>query len=448
MNAYDFDDEPKKPKKRQQLSVKSFLNIAIILAVIFGFLFIAKLLYIASAQSNFNKGNYEKAAHQYLFLMSLDYKIDKYKIRYAESLMKLPFNYKNQTLIANFLEMYENKDFSYPLKEKIKRFRTNLDYKIGANYIDKVSMSNQIVRWEDDAFPLKVYINGDSYHTGIVKNAFNYWAKITKNFVSFAYVDDSSDANIVVTITGDAKTNCPNGECYYAAAMTTPDIKNNILKRMNLLLYRSDPNGRAYSDDKFYRTTLHEIGHTLGIMGHSENPEDLMYSSGQHSYSDYFAEYRSALSRQDINTLNYLYMIVPHISNVPDNKKNTINKIHPNVVLGTTNEIRRRDIQTAINYINGAPNLSVGYISLANTYTNAEMYDKALETYKKAFDLSIDKEEKYQIVYNMSITALKMHDRDLALQYAQYAQKISPTEEIAKLIHDIKYPWSLGNSRF
>lgn len=435
-------------KKKKGFSKKSFLNIFVTLFVIWIIYSFSLFVLKSMADSSFEKGDYEKSASRYMLLMSIYPDEDKYKINYAESLLKLPFSYKTQSLISNFLELYEDKDYAYALKQKVKDFKSNLDYKIGVNYIDKVPMNNQILRWEDDAFPLTVYISTNSEnHKQIIKRAFDYWTYATGNFVSFVYTNQSVDANISVIVESEAKSNCPEGGCYYAAALTSPDISNNILEGMNMTLYTTDPYGKAYSYDQFYRTTLHEIGHTLGIMGHSDNPEDLMYSSGQHNVSEYFSEYRNALSRQDLNTLNYLYMIVPNVSNIPESKFNTVNKVHANIILGTSKEIRRRDIENAKAYINNAPNLSVGYINLGNAYSQAELFEKALQTYKKAFDLSLDTDEKYQIVFNMSITALKMGDKDLALQYAEYAQKINPTSEIAKLIHDIKYPFSLGNSR-
>lgn len=438
----------KKFFEKYKLTPKSILRVTTALIVVFIILFISKKVFIISAQHNFDSGKYEKSAKQYLFLLSLDPDEKAYKLKYADSLLNMPFNYHTQELICNFLELYPNDSFTYSLREKLRRFKSNMDNKIGPNYIDKVPYQDQILRWEDDAFPLKVHIDADNQeYIDIVKRAFNYWTYATGNFVSFIYVDKDQNANIIISVLDNAKSNCPNGGCYYAAALTSPEVKNNILQRMNMILYTKDPNGRPYSSDKLYRTTLHEIGHTLGIMGHSDNPQDLMYSSGQHADSIYFAEYRNAISRQDFNTLNYLYMIVPNVSNIPKNKHKTENKIHPNVILGTTKEIQERNIQNAISYIQNAPNLSIGYLELGNAYMQAEMYDKAMKTYKQGFDLSTDNQEKYLFVYNMSILCLKMGDRDKALEYALYAQKLNPTDEIAKYIHDIRYPFSVGNSR-
>ena len=425
--------------KKAPLSKKSFLRISAALIIVFLSLSFLKFFYGVSAQSDLKNKKYEQAAQKYSFLITVSPANKDYKAKYAQSLANMPFDYETQRLICNFLEKYEDESFSNILKDKVKRFKENFDYQIGPNYIEKVSMNNQIVRWEDNAFPLKVYIDtNNSDYVNIIQKAFDYWSYATKNFVSFTYVNKRNDANIEIEVLNKAKSNCQDGGCYYVAALTSPIIKNNILTKMNMKLYTSDPQGRFYTPRKFYTTTLHEIGHALGIMGHSSNSQDLMYSSGQHTESDYFAEHRSVISRQDFNTLNYLYMIVPNISNSENHI--TKNKIHPNVILGTSKEIKRRNIEDALEYINQAPNLAIGYLDLGNAYTQAERYDKALQAYKQGFDLGTDNNEKYLFVYNMALTSLKLGDKEKALEYAFYAQKLYPTEDVEKLIKKIKSP--------
>ena len=46
---------------------------------------------------------------------------------------------------------------------------------------------------------------------------------------------------------------------------------------MTITIYDKDANGSYFSDRQLYNTVLHEIGHALGIMGHSYSTDDLMY---------------------------------------------------------------------------------------------------------------------------------------------------------------------------
>ena len=86
---------------------------------------------------------------------------------------------------------------------------------------------------------------------------------------------------------------------------------------MTIILYSKDPFGNFFSDKELYNTILHEIGHALGIMGHSYSSEDLMYMATDND-SNFYAPYRSSfqyLSSKDINTIKLLYKMFPDISN-------------------------------------------------------------------------------------------------------------------------------------
>ena len=49
-----------------------------------------------------------------------------------------------------------------------------------------------------------------------------------------------------------------------------------------------------------YETVLHEMGHALGLGGHSPDPDDIMYASIRHGGTE-------GLSERDRNTLTVLY---------------------------------------------------------------------------------------------------------------------------------------------
>lgn len=400
------------------------------------------------ANSNYKKENYEAAANQYQLLAFFNPNDRRYKAKWADSLMGLSFTYENQKRISDFLEMYKGESFAFLLEQKLEKFRADLDLKIGSNYIEKVPLNNQILRWEDDAFPLKVYVSQNNEYYNSIKKAFDYWTYATGNFVSFAYTDDVNEANIKVMLNGTAKSNCDGGGCLYVAALTSPDIKNGLLNAMDMTVYTKDPYGRPVDPDHLHRTVLHEIGHALGMMGHSDNPNSIMFAKANHEKSNYFQSSRMTLSKQDLNTLNYLYMIVPNISNVPVSELDTKNKIYPNIILGTSEEIIENDIKNAQEYIKNAPDLAVGYLDLGNAYVQGGMYNEALQTYSKAYELSATKDEQYSIVYNMATTCMRMNNYKKALEYAEFARKIKATSEVMQLIHNIKYPLAGNEAKY
>lgn len=424
------------------MTKKSLFITAIITIIILLICFFSLIpIYSFIADKNFLSGKYDAAAKKYIFLTKIRPNRDLYKIKTANALEKLPLTYENQKLICDFLELYEDESFSFLLKQKINKFRSKIDLAIGPNYVYNITSEGLVIRWEDDSFPLKVHINsGNAEQQLLIKNAFDYWTIATKNFFSFAYTDNVKEANIRVSILDSTNSNCTEPNCLFVAASTYPIVKNNILKYMDISIFTKDPFGNPFTKETIRNTTMHEIGHALGVMGHSDNTDDLMFASEDSAPYNYYTQYQSALTNNDINTLNYLYMIIPHISNINQNKLNKKNKIHPNIVFGTKKQIRKREIQNAINYINNTPNLANGYLHLGAAYVQDKNYKKAFETYKKAYSLSIDINEKYLIAYNLAIICDELGYKKNALEYAYFAKKLISTNEIDELINNIKYP--------
>ncbi len=130
--------------------------------------------------------------------------------------------------------------------------------------------------------------------------------------MKFAPTQNHSEANIIVKIKPLPSDVCNGNECRYVVGYTTPDFKGHILNKMTIVLYSKDPHGNFFSDKELYNTALHEIGHALGIMGHSYSSDDLMYMASDNN--NFYTPYRSSfqyLSSQDINTIKLLYKLIP-----------------------------------------------------------------------------------------------------------------------------------------
>lgn len=74
-----------------------------------------------------------------------------------------------------------------------------------------------------------------------------------------------------------------------------------IAEPVIILVRTCESDGRPLSPDRMKAAVAHEIGHALGIEGHSHNANDLM--------SIYYG--RGTLSASDIATINYLYQLPP-----------------------------------------------------------------------------------------------------------------------------------------
>ena len=72
------------------------------------------------------------------------------------------------------------------------------------------------------------------------------------------------------------------------------------LGRADISIAKTNYIGFTCTDLELLKTALHEIGHAIGILGHSKNITDIMYySTASHR--------QSTLSDKDIETVNKIY---------------------------------------------------------------------------------------------------------------------------------------------
>ena len=206
-----------------------------------------------------------------------------------------------------------------------------------------------------------------------------------------------------------------------------------FLKKMTIFVHDRDRHSRYYPQDAVYTFVLHEISHALGVMGHSQNANDLMYMSNMATVA---TGIEAGISRADLNTLYLLYTLVPDITN--STNYDTKGQIYAPVVLGSEKDIIKRKIEEAQTYIKKAPFQVSGYIDLAVLYARIEDFDSAETTLDRGMSVSKNNMEKYLIYYNLAVLYMEKGDKKGALNYAHQAQSISNNPEIQSLISEIK----------
>ena len=188
-----------------------------------------------------------------------------------------------------------------------------------SNYVSDVTGMGRIV-WPLDKMPLKVYIEDGTgtqgyrdYYPDMMRKAFSEWQEKTNGKVSWLEVYSPQEANITCTWTAVAKPNGPGVE----AGETKSTVGVNrftgeqIIMRSRISVLTSLM-GRNFSDTDTYKTCLHEVGHAIGMEGHSSNPGDIMYAVLNDAQTPY-------LKDRDINTISALYSeATRHLAQTPE----------------------------------------------------------------------------------------------------------------------------------
>lgn len=417
------------------------------IAIIFGIVF--KLMpsyFYWQGQKEYKKQEYSNA-HKYLKNAYNFSKHNKdYRYYYVKTLTHLKPTLTVQKEIFE-LASSSQKDSAQQIAERtVTNWKNKIISYIGDNYIEQAPLDKGIMRWDSAKFPLKVAIinsvksNIPAYYNTEILKAFGQWQAST-NFITFATTNSEKDANIIVKITPTPSNLCSEKNCKYVVGYTTPDYKDSKLNSMTIVLYSNDPNGNFFSDKELYNTILHEIGHALGIMGHSYSSEDLMYMATEND-NNYYAPYRSSfqyLSSKDINTIKLLYKMFPNITNTPLENLETKGQIYAPIILGTSSQISSRKLKEAQNYVKNAPDIAGGYIDMGIAYAELNRYKDAIKSLEKGYTLTKSDNEKYIILYNLAAIYMNIQKYDTALEYAQQAKQLYDNEEIKELIMNIKH---------
>lgn len=347
---------------------------------------------------------------------------------YAETLIKLKPSLIVQKELFNLYKMDLPDSAGLIAQQQVALWRGQIFEGVGQNYIQKAPFNNAILRWDRKKLPLKVGIektpNIPAYYAQSIKSAFLQWQTLSGGLVSFKFVDNLDDSDIKIEFEPFNQKNCTNSDCKYTVAYTEPTISGGeLLKFMTITFYEANNLRQPFSQIQIYNTALHEIGHSLGIMGHSDNHDDIMYMEMNNT------SYR-ALCDDDLNTLSLLYKLIPDMTNTARDNYDTSYQFFAPIVLGTESQIVTQKMKEAQNYINSAPDLPNGYIDLAAAYVDSKQYAKAIETMNKALFLSSNDSEKYIVYYNLAVIYMQIKDWNNLLKYAQVAKQLKDSPDL------------------
>ncbi len=172
------------------------------------------------------------------------------------------------------------------------------------NYLNLVNTDG--LRWSSAKMPLTVFIHPGqcrdyqpAFEQALIE-AFTMWDQETRGAVKFTRTFNPNGADIVCNWTDDPNviisdaTGNEGGRC-------TPTASHGAYIHADLafLTYRG-ADKQKHTPAGIKAIALHEIGHAIGLAGHSDHHKDIMYFVGHEGV-------RPILSYRDVNTATLLY---------------------------------------------------------------------------------------------------------------------------------------------
>lgn len=382
--------------------------------------FLSKI-YSIKANLFLNTSNVEKTLNNYEKSFNYGNVSTKDRENYIKKIINLSIDSEIQKKLINFLKI-KIKDNAYILaqnslieiREEVSRIYPN-------NYIRQASYNQKIVRW--NKFPVTYSIesneNVPEFYIKEIERAFETWQNSMNNQIHFKKNHKKSDIKIVFT-KPDLLSNVSTNKIIIANTM--PCIEANELIQMIIDFRITDYKGNYFEKQKIYYIALHEIAHALGVLGHSNCAEDILYL---YSNENQIFNNSTILSQADVNTMKLLYNTKPDISN----KLDGFFKYHPQIIIGNSNDITIAKSREAEIYIDTAPKCSTGYINLAEVYVSEKNYKKAIENLKIALNYAESRKILALLYHNLAVIYYLDENYASALKYIQKALEINDEVE-------------------
>ncbi len=161
-----------------------------------------------------------------------------------------------------------------------------------------------LLHWPKRKMPLAVYLpppptdlfeNPVEVFAAVREGVLDWSDVVSPGVPSFEFVEDQGDADIPVVWAAE-----PDGDWYIARCAYEVNLRQLRFGVSHILVTGRWGDDRLAELDEIYDVVHDEMGHALGLMGHSPSPLDLMYPAAN-------AARKSGLSAADRNTLRALY---------------------------------------------------------------------------------------------------------------------------------------------
>ena len=409
--------------------VKTWIKIVFI-CLILGIFFLFVLFYFSKADIYsklgsyyIKKDDYTAAQKYYEKSYLLGNKSKAFREKYVNLLINSPLTIEAQERLVSIAEDGINDSATESARYFLYNLKREIQNKYPDNYIQPALYNGKIVHWGKIPITYSIKQTKDVPEDVVqaVNDAFDSWERASSARIRFERVSINPD--IAVNFINYTVKSPKPGE-KYVIAYTLPDLSQNKLNRMDLILNITSVDGKQYTPNQIYNTALHEIFHALGFMGHSFNKDNIMYVSQNNEV--FINDERRKISEADKSTLELFYKIRPDITNAEELVYDYI----PYPVVGNNAEVSYAKVDEAKKYINKAPKIPAGYIDLAQALITQKDYEGADSNLQKALYLSNNDETKYMALYNLAVVHFLDKDYDFALFYADKAKEIKNNDEL------------------
>ena len=307
------------------------------------------------------------------------------------------------------------------------------------NYLNYAVDSNgKLVRWQKDK--ILVYVSPSEYRHQIYQ-ALSRYNTVFEDCFKFYISKNYQNADIVIDVVDSFDSN-QSQDSLYMAGVTNNTFSGNdrVLSKSHVQLLSVRPNSnKKVTKKELYRVAMHEIGHSIGIIGHSPNSKDILYAAT--GVDDF--------SLRDINTIKMMYSGDDElVAKVTENFAETR--------LAEAEKYARMSFKKAIAWVNLAktyydlgkkeeainaykkaitiePKNPLIYQSMAECYYLSEKYDAAIQMYKQALSLSKTQYEQTPVITMLGMCYAKKENFTIAYEYfAEAFRRDSASETVLK----------------
>lgn len=194
----------------------------------------------------------------------------------------------------------------------------------GPDFWASVTRKGIVRRWPQAKLPIKIYIDPGNGVSGmrdsfkqILVSTFDAWIKASQGRLGYRLVSSKDQADLACDwtanpgdVTGEGTESEQGVAHVYGRDSGNGQVEIARATIRILTVDKEKEGDQAVTDEVMKKTCLHEIGHALGLMGHSPNSHDVMFFSESPTVWP-------VLSKRDKATLLRLYENYPPSFGLP-----------------------------------------------------------------------------------------------------------------------------------